>query len=111
MVKNRIITMSLGLFLITILVLSCSFSSIFNLQNRTLAQQSTSPPTSYSWGNNTTSASKEHLSLELLNQIKPMILKNIGNKSKGGGASRIIGVTIPNGTSISNYGNISNTAK
>jgi hypothetical protein len=40
-----------------------------------------------------------------------MILKNIGNKSKGGGASRIIGVTIPNGTSISNYGNISNTAK
>lgn len=110
MVKNRIITMSLGLFLITILVLSCSFTSIFNLQNRTLAQQSTSPPTSYSWGNNTTSASKEHLSLELLNQIKPMILKNIGNKSKGG-ASRIIGVTTPNGTSISNYGNISNTTK
>ena len=110
MVKNRIITMSLGLFLITILVLSCSFISIFNLQNRTLAQQSTSPPTSNSWGNNTTSASKEHLSLELLNQIKPMILKNIGNKSKGG-ASRIIGVTTPNGTSISNYGNISNTTK
>jgi hypothetical protein len=88
--------MSLGLLLITILVLSCSSTSIFNLQNRTLAQQSTSPPTSNSWGNNTTSASKEHLSLELLNQIKLMILKNIGNKSKGGGASRIIDVTTPN---------------
>jgi hypothetical protein len=41
-----------------------------------------------------------------------MILKNIGIKSKGG-ASRIIGVTTPNSTSISNYGNISkaNTTK
>jgi hypothetical protein len=39
-----------------------------------------------------------------------MILKNIGNRSKGG-ASIIIGVTTPNGTSISNYGNISKTAK
>jgi len=39
-----------------------------------------------------------------------MILKNIGNKSKGG-ASIIIGVTTPNVTRISNYGNISNTTK
>jgi hypothetical protein len=39
-----------------------------------------------------------------------MILKNIGNKSKGG-ASIIIGVTTPNGTCISNYGNIFNTTK
>jgi CubicO group peptidase (beta-lactamase class C family) len=81
---------------------------------RVLAQQSPTPPppTSNSWVNNSTSAHKEHLSMALLNQIKPMILKNMGNKSTGG-VSIVVGVIIPNGTSVSGYGNISkaNTTK
>src|SRR5215469_14471964 len=79
------------------------------LQKVVAQQQSTSPPTSSSWMNNTnaTSANKEHLSLALLNQIKPIILKNMGNKSKGG-ISIVVGVITPNGTSVSGYGNISN---
>jgi len=50
--------------------------------------------------------------MALLNQIKPMILKNLGNKSKGG-VSIVVGVLTPNGTSVSGYGNISkaNTTK
>jgi serine-type D-Ala-D-Ala carboxypeptidase/endopeptidase len=39
-----------------------------------------------------------------------MILKNLGNKSKGG-VSIVVGVITPNGTSLSGYGNISNTTK
>ena len=81
---------------------------------RVLAQQSPTPPppTSNSWVNNSTSAHKEHLSMALLNQIKPMILKNMGNKSTGG-VSIVVGVITPNGTSVSGYGNISkaNTTK
>jgi predicted alpha/beta hydrolase len=38
MVRTRSITLSLGLFLITMLVLSCLSTSVFNLQNRALAQ-------------------------------------------------------------------------
>jgi CubicO group peptidase (beta-lactamase class C family) len=93
-----------------ILIASSGFSSI--ALQRVVAQQPTSPipPTSSSWVNNsnTTSASKEHLSMQLLNQIKPMILKNMGNKSKGG-VSIVLGVITPNGTSVSGYGNISKT--
>jgi CubicO group peptidase (beta-lactamase class C family) len=61
---------------------------------------------------NATSVNKEHLSLVLLNQIKLIILKNMGNKSKGG-VSIVVGVITPNGTSVSGYGNISkaNTTK
>lgn len=97
-----------------ILIASSGFSSI--ALQRVVAQQPTSPtpPTSSSWVNNsnTTSANKEHLSMQLLNQIKPMILKNMGNKSKGG-VSIVLGVITPNGTSVSGYGNISkvNTTK
>jgi CubicO group peptidase (beta-lactamase class C family) len=93
-----------------ILIASSGFSSI--ALQRVVAQQPTSPipPTSSSWVNNsnTTSANKEHLSMQLLNQIKPMILKNMGNKSKGG-VSIVLGVITPNGTSVSGYGNISKT--
>ena len=97
-----------------ILIASSGFSSI--VLQMVVAQQPTSPtaPTSSSWVNNsnTTSANKEHLSMQLLNQIKPMILKNMGNKSKGG-VSIVLGVITPNGTSVSGYGNISkaNTTK
>jgi CubicO group peptidase (beta-lactamase class C family) len=97
-----------------ILIASSGYSSI--ALQMAVAQQPTSPtaPTSSSWVNNsnTTSANKEHLSMQLLNQIKPMILKNMGNKSKGG-VSIVLGVITPNGTSVSGYGNISkaNTTK
>jgi serine-type D-Ala-D-Ala carboxypeptidase/endopeptidase len=97
-----------------ILIASSGFSSI--ALQMVVAQQPTSPtaPTSSSWVNNsnTTSANKEHLSMQFLNQIKPMILKNMGNKSKGG-VSIVLGVITPNGTSLSSYGNISkaNTTK
>jgi serine-type D-Ala-D-Ala carboxypeptidase/endopeptidase len=97
-----------------ILIASSGFSSI--ALQMVVAQQPTSPtaPTSSSWVNNsnTTSANKEHLSMQFLNQIKPMILKNMGNKSKGG-VSIVLGVITPNGTSLSGYGNISkaNTTK
>lgn len=97
-----------------ILIASSGYSSI--ALQMAVAQQPTSPtaPTSSSWVNNsnTTSANKEHLSMQLLNQIKPMILKNMGDKSKGG-VSIVLGVITPNGTSVSGYGNISkaNTTK
>ena len=39
MVRTRSITLSLGLFLITMLVLSCLSTSVFNLYNQALAQQ------------------------------------------------------------------------
>ena len=39
LVKTRSITLSLALFLITILVLSCLSTSVFNLQDQALAQQ------------------------------------------------------------------------
>jgi len=89
-----------------------AFSGVFPmpLQKVVAQQQSTSPSSiSSSWMNNTnaTSANKEHLSLAVLNQIKPIILKNMGNKSKGG-VSIVVGVITSNGTSVSGYGNISN---
>ena len=102
-----------------LLSLFCMFliasSSFFPMAlQRVLAQQSPPPPppTSNSWVNNSTSVNKEHLSISLLNQIKPMILKNMGNKSSGG-VSIVVGVITPNGTSVSGYGNISkaNTTK
>src|ERR1051325_359064 len=102
-----------------LLSLFCMFliasSSFFPMAlQRVLAQQSPPPPppTSNSWVNNSTSVNKEHLSISLLNQIKPMILKNMGNKSSGG-VSIVVGVISPNGTSVSGYGNISkaNTTK
>ena len=79
---------------------------------KVVAQQPTSPTFNASKLYNTTSANKEHLSMALLNQIKPMILKNMGNKSRGG-VSIVVGVITPNGTSVSGYGNISkaNTTK
>ena len=48
----------------------------------------------------------------LLNQIKPLILRNMGNRSKGG-VSMVVGVITSNGTNVSGYGNISkaNTTK
>src|SRR5437870_3257238 len=94
----------------TILIALSGFSSMA-LQN-VIAQQPPSPTSNGSEFNNTTSASKGHLSMVLLNQIKPMILKNLGNKSRGG-VSIVVGVITPNGTSVSGYGNISkaNTTK
>jgi len=95
----------------TILLTSYSFSPI--ALQKVIAQQSTSLyPTSNSGKDNLTAANKEHLSVALLNQIKPMILKNLGNKSKGG-VSIVVGVVTPNGTSVSGYGNVSkaNTTK
>ena len=82
---------------------------------KVVAQQSTtSHPTSNASElyNTTTSDNKWHLSMVFLNQIKPMILKNMGNKSMGG-VSIVVGVITPNGTSVSSYGNISkaNTTK
>jgi len=122
-------TLSLGLlFLIGILALSClSTTSIFNQQQQDLAlaqpyvqtsnqkavaQKTTSPSPTSSVIDNTTLANKGHLSMALLNQIKPMILKSMGNKSKGG-ESIVVGVITRNGTSVSGYGNISkaNTTK
>lgn len=79
-----------------------------------MAQQSTSASVTSNTSKlyNTTSANKDGLSTVLLNQIKPMILKNMGNKSKGG-VSIVAGVITPNGTSVSGYGKISkaNTTK
>ena len=95
----------------TILLTSYSFSPI--ALQKVIAQQSTSLyPTSNSGKDNLTAANKEHLSVALLDQIKQMILKNLGNKSKGG-VSIVVGVITPNGTSVSGYGNISkaNTTK
>jgi hypothetical protein len=67
---------------------------------RVIAQQSpTSHLTSNAselYNNTTTSASKGHLSMALMNQIKPMILKNMGNKSMDG-VSIVVGVITPNG--------------
>ena len=82
---------------------------------KVVAQQSTtSHPTSNASElyNTTTSDNKGYLSMVFLNQIKPMILKNMGNKSMGG-VSIVVGVITPNGTSVSSYGNISkaNTTK
>ena len=111
--KVSINLLLLSLFCMTLIVFA-GFSPI--ILQKVVAQKSTSPspPTSNSWVNNanTTSANKEHLSMALLNQIKPMILKNMGNKSKGD-LSIVVGVITPNGTSVSGYGNISkaNTAK
>jgi D-alanyl-D-alanine-carboxypeptidase/D-alanyl-D-alanine-endopeptidase len=94
----------------TILIALSGFSPMA-LQN-VIAQQPPSPTSNASEFHNTTSASKGHLSVVLLNQIKPMILKNLGNKSRGG-VSIVVGVITPNGTSVSGYGNISkaNTTK
>lgn len=112
--------LSLKLFLL--LSLFCMFLIAFYgvstmaLQKVVAQQQSsTSHITSNAselYNNTTTSANKGQLSMALLNQIKPMILKNMGNKSKGG-VSIVVGVITPNGTSISGYGNISkaNTTK
>ena len=111
--KVSINLLLLSLFCMTLIVFA-GFSPM--ILQKVVAQKSTSPspPTSNSWVNNanTTSANKEHLSMALLNQIKPMILKNMGNKSKGD-LSIVVGVITPNGTSVSGYGNISkaNTAK
>ena len=108
--------LSLKLLLLSLFcMILIAFSGFFPIAlQRVLAQQSPTPPppTSNSWVNNSTSANKEHLSISLLNQIKPMILKNMGNKSKGG-VSIVLGVITPNGTSLSSYGNISkaNTTK
>src|SRR5207245_321754 len=101
-----------GLLLIAILALSCLSTSIFKQQDGALAQHYTSPTPNASGLHNTTSANKGYLSVALLNLIKPMILKNLGNKSRGG-VSIVVGVITPNGTSISGYGNISkaNTTK
>jgi len=71
---------------------------------------SSNPSKSY---NNTSNGSKGKLSTVLLNKIiKPTVLENMGNKSKGG-VSIVVGVITPNGTSVSGYGNISkaNTTK
>ena len=112
-------TLSLGLlFLIGILALSClSTTSIFNQQQQDLAlaqpyvqtsnqkavaQKTTSPSPTSSVIDNFTLANKGHLSMALLNQIKPMILKSMGNKSKGG-VSIVVGVITTNGTSVSGY--------
>lgn len=96
-----------------ILVAFSGFSPM--VLQKVVAQQPSSPaPTSNSWVNNTTStpANNAHLSTALLNQIRPMILKNMENKSKGG-VSIVVGVITPNGTNVSGYGNISrvNTTK
>ena len=104
-------TLSLGLFLIGILGLSCLSISILKEQNAVMAQQSTSTSVTSNASklyNTSTSANKEGSSIALLNQIKPIILKNLGNKSKGG-VSIVAGVITPNGTSVSGYGNISKT--
>jgi serine-type D-Ala-D-Ala carboxypeptidase/endopeptidase len=108
-------TLSLGLFLIAILGLSFLSISILKEQNAVMAQQSTSTSVTSNASklyNTSTSANKEGSSIALLNQIKPIILKNLGNKSKGG-VSIVVGVITPNGTSVSGYGNISkaNTTK
>ena len=103
----------MGLFLIAILGLSFISIGIIKQQNTAIAQQSTSTSVTSNASKvyNTTLANKD-LSPVLLNQIKPMILKNMGNKSKGG-VSVVVGVVTPNGTSVSGYGNISkaNTTK
>jgi D-alanyl-D-alanine-carboxypeptidase/D-alanyl-D-alanine-endopeptidase len=95
----------------TILIALSGFSPMA-LQNVIAQQQPPSPTSNASEFHNTTSASKGHLSMVLLNQIKPMILKNLGNKSRGG-VSIVVGVITPNGTNVSGYGNISkaNTTK
>jgi serine-type D-Ala-D-Ala carboxypeptidase/endopeptidase len=97
------------LFLIGILGLSFLSVSILKQQNAVMAQQSTSGTSNASKLYSITSGG---LPILLLNQIKPMILKNLGNKSKGG-VSIVVGVITPNGTSVSGYGNISkaNTTK
>jgi serine-type D-Ala-D-Ala carboxypeptidase/endopeptidase len=100
------VTLSMRLFLTGMLGLSFLSVSIVKQQSAVMAQQSTSVTSNASELYNTTSANKESLSIALLNQIKPMILKNLGNKSKGG-VSMVVGVITPNGTSVSGYGNIS----
>ena len=116
--KVSINLLLLSLFCMSLITFS-NFSPIALL--RVVAQQPTSPtsPTSSPLNiynshpnTNTASANKEHLSMLLLNQIKPLILRNMGNKSKGG-VSMVVGVITPNGTNVSGYGNISkaNTTK
>jgi CubicO group peptidase (beta-lactamase class C family) len=108
--------LSLKLLLLSVLcMILIASSGVFPLTlQKVVAQLSTtSHPVSNAseLHNTTTSADKGHLSMAVLNQIKPIILKNLGNKS--GSVSIVVGVITPNGTSVSGYGNISkvNTTK
>lgn len=89
----------LSVFCMVLVVFSC-FSPM--VLQRVLAEQqfTSSLPASNSWvkntdaDTNTTMASKWNLSMPFLNQLKPIILKNMGNKSKGG-ISIVVGVITP----------------
>jgi CubicO group peptidase (beta-lactamase class C family) len=101
------IGLALLLFSMTLLVLFGTSSSLIFKDHSILAQPytgTTAQSSSLSPPGKELSSSPS-LSMLLLNQVKTIVLKHLGNKSNT--ISIVVGVVSPNDTDVSGYGNIS----